>query len=103
MVIVGSLLASYPARDMVRDRSVFVISAVRLVAIPIGVWFVLQALPVGDLVANVVVTLAAMPAAVNCVLFACEYGSHPNLASRLVFVSTLCSVLTIPLVALLFH
>ncbi|MCC7566480.1 MAG: AEC family transporter [Methanomicrobiaceae archaeon] len=102
MVIVGAMLATFPAGDMVKNRKVFLVSGIRLLAIPAALWLILTPLLPDPLILSVVILLAAMPAAANSVLFAGEYGSSPELASQVVFVTTLGSIVTIPLVAVLF-
>jgi hypothetical protein len=44
------------------------------------------------------VVIAAMPVAVNAPLIAAEYKGNALLASRLLFISTALSLLTLPLV-----
>jgi hypothetical protein len=45
--------------------------------------------------------IAAMPVAANTAILAQEYDGNSLLASQLVFVSTLLSIITIPLLAYL--
>lgn len=99
MVIVGSILASFPAREMVRDRKAYLVSLARLLLVPAALWLALRTFTTDPLVTGVVVMLGAMPAAANCALLAGEYGANPELASSAVFISTLGSVLTIPFIA----
>ncbi|MDI6720077.1 MAG: AEC family transporter [Methanomicrobiales archaeon] len=98
MIVVGALLATFPLREMIGDWRVLLASAVRLLAIPLAAAVLLRPLAADPLAFSVLVTLAAMPAAANTVIFAEQYGSDARLASRTVFVSTLASLATIPLV-----
>jgi len=50
---------------------------------------------------SVPVVIAAMPVAVNAPLIAREYKGNALLASRLLFVSTLLSLLTLPLMLMI--
>lgn len=99
MVIVGAILAGFPVRRMIENKRIFLVSGIRLLVIPFVLWAVLRLLLPTPLVVSVAIILAAMPAAANSVLFAGEYGADPGLASQIVFVSTLASVATIPLIA----
>ena len=99
MVVVGSILASLPAREVVQNRKAYLVSLTRLLLIPAVLWLVLRTVTTDPLVIGVVVMLGAMPAAANCALLAGEYGANPELASSIVFISTLGSVLTIPFIA----
>ncbi len=98
MIIVGALLATFPAREMAGDWRIGAISAVRLLIIPAVLWLAVRPLGADPLITGIVVTLAAMPAAANTVIFAEEFGADARLASRIVFVSTVASMVTIPLV-----
>ena len=49
---------------------------------------------------GIFIILSAMPAAAYSVIFAEEYGADAMLASRIVFISTLISLVTIPLISL---
>ena len=53
---------------------------------------------ISGVVAQVMVICAAAPSAVNTVLLAIEYRSDPEFASQTVFLSTLLSALTMPVV-----
>lgn len=54
--------------------------------------------PVNTLIARSVLIPAACPAATVAALFAAKYGSDAAYASELVAISTLFSVLTLPLI-----
>jgi predicted permease len=97
MVVVGGLLATFPARRMVEDRRIGVAAAVRLLVIPVAAFLALRPFAGDTLAFAVLITLAAMPTAANTVIFAEEYDADALLASRIVFVTTMSSVITIPL------
>ena len=56
---------------------------------------------VHELVEMVIVTLAAAPAATSATMFAEKYECDANYVSRLVTVSTLLSIATMPLIIML--
>lgn len=101
MIVIGSLLATLPFGSMFVDLRIWVISAFRLVVIPIAILLLLRPYIADQLLLNVPVILTAMPVAANTVLLAEEYGVNAELASKGVFLSTILSVLTIPAVAAL--
>jgi len=98
MIIVGALLATFPAAEMVGNWRTAVASFVRLLVVPVAFCFLLRPFVSDPLIFGVLITLAAMPAAANTSIFAEEYGADARLASQVVFVSTLCSLVTIPLI-----
>ena len=101
MIVIGSLLATLPVGAMIGDIRIWVISLFRLGILPLIILIILRPLVADPLLLGVPVLLVAMPVAANTVLLAEEYGANAELASKGVFLSTLRSVVTIPLMALL--
>lgn len=98
MIIVGALLATFPVAEMIGTWRTAAASFVRLIALPVAFWFLLRPFVSDPLVFGVLIILAAMPAAANTSIFAEEYGSDARLASQIVFISTIFSLVTIPLI-----
>jgi predicted permease len=101
MIVIGSLLATLPVSSMLGDWRVWVISLFRLAVIPVMTFILLSPVVSDPLLLGVPVLLSAMPVAANTVLLAEEYGVNSELASKGVFLSTLLSLLTIPVMALM--
>ncbi|HUM78287.1 MAG TPA: AEC family transporter [Methanoculleus sp.] len=101
MIIVGAMLATFPAREMVGDWRIWAASAVLLLAVPAAYCYLFSPVFADPLINGVMITMAAMPAAANTVIFAEQYGANARLASQIVFVSTIGSLVTIPLVTTL--
>ncbi len=101
MIIVGSVLARQDFREMLKGFPVYILGFIRLIAIPLIVWGILHLIPLHADIKAVLVILSAMPVAANAVIFAEQYGGDSGLASRCVGITTLFSIITIPLVLLL--
>jgi predicted permease len=97
MIIVGAMLATFPAREMVGDWRIWAASAVLLLAVPVAYCYLFSPVFSDPLINGVMITMAAMPAAANTAIFAEQYGADARLASQIVFVSTIGSLVTIPL------
>ena len=76
----------------------YVLCAVKLVAIPLGLWVLLRGVLTHDLMLTTLILARAMPAATNSTILCYRYGRDGSLASGCVFLSTLLSLVTIPLV-----
>ncbi len=98
MIVIGAMIATFPAREMIGDWRIWAASAVLLLAIPAAYCCLFSAIFADPLVNGVMITMAAMPAAANTAIFAEQYGANARLASQIVFVSTIGSLVTIPLV-----
>ena len=68
----------------------------RLIVIPVIVWAVLRLFITDPLILGVMVVLSAMPAATNTVLLCAKYNGDESTAASGLFVSTLLSLLTMP-------
>lgn len=101
MLVIGSYVARVSLKSFVSDLSVYKVCFLRLVAAP-AVYLALLLLirPVPELFVGSVIQAAA-PVAANTVLFAVEYGGDSQLASKTVAASTILSILTIPVFAVL--
>ncbi len=101
MLVIGSHVARVDLRSSLKDVSVYKLSFLRLLAVPLlylGALVLIR--PEPDLLLSSVIQASA-PVAANCVLFAVAYGGNAPLASKTVAVSTVLSILTIPLMTVL--
>ena len=99
LLIIGSSLSHIPVRDMLGNRFAYAISLLRLIVLPLVVGVVLRLLGVENFVANVAVVLSAMPIATNGIMLCLQYGKDERVMTQGLFLSTLFSVVTIPLIA----
>lgn len=101
MLIVGALLANMPIKKMLLDPSLYYGSFVRLILLPVLVMLALRPFALPADILRTCITLVAMPAGVNTVIFAEKYDGNAELASSLVGISTILSIITIPSIMLL--
>ncbi|RKJ38276.1 AEC family transporter [Acutalibacter sp. 1XD8-33] len=96
MLVVGTYIAKADLHSFASDMSVYKASFLRLIAAPALYLLVLLFLRPEKALLTTTVIQAATPVAANTVLFAVQYKRDSELASKLVAVSTVLSVLTIP-------
>ena len=101
LVLVGSLLAAIPAKRVLGGVRVWVLAALRLLAEPLALWLVLRPMGIDPLVMGIAVTQMAMPTAVNGTLLCMACGGDSEAMAQITFMTTLGSIVTIPLVAAL--
>ena len=97
MILIGATLANMKPR-MLLDPSVLPVSALRLLAFPLLFAVLLKLCGADEMTMNLCVILLAMPVASNTAAMAERYGGDYVFASACVSVSTLLSVVTVPLV-----
>ncbi len=101
LMFVGSLLAGLPMGRLLASPRLWILTAVRLLAMPAALCPILRALGTEPMILGIAVTQMAMPAAVNGSLLCMEYGGDAECMAQITFVSTLASIVTIPIVAAL--
>ena len=106
MVVIGLRMASLSLRGTFSDRYMYVFLALRHFALPalvLGILWLFGALglPLGDTVNTVVLLLAATPAATSATMFAEKYDCDTAYISRTVLISTLLSLVSMPLLVVL--
>lgn len=99
LLIIGSSLSNIPVRDMLGNRFVYAVSLLRLIVLPLMVGAVLRLCGISIFVSDVATVLSAMPIATNGVMLCLQYGKDERVMTQGLFITTLLSVLTIPLVA----
>jgi malate permease and related proteins len=100
MIIVGSMLAEIKLKEVFSGFAVYYVSAVRLIAAPLLTLAIMKLLHADQLLTEIAVTVEAMPAAVIATVLASKFGGDTKLASRCVFISTIISMVTIPLIVM---
>ncbi|MDP2791317.1 MAG: AEC family transporter [Rectinemataceae bacterium] len=103
MIVVGATLADVPIAGLIKGRSLWIGTAMRIILIPLFVYSLMRLLGIDGFPARIAAFLTAMPAAAQSVIFAERYNSNVGLASKLVFVTTILSALTIPVFAVLLN
>lgn len=100
MALVGAVLADVPLRDVVEPKAFYLIF-VRQIALPLVCLAALKALGTDPLTLGVSVALTGMPIGSTTAILAQKYGADAGFASKCVFLSTLSSLVTVPLLTLL--
>lgn len=98
MIIVGSMLAEINIKEIFSGFVVYYASFVRLIIAPIVTIIILKLLHADRLLFQIAVTIETMPVAVIATVLAEKYGADTKLASRCVFISTIFSMITIPII-----
>jgi len=101
MMIIGGLLAKNDFRLVFGDAKIYSLAAMRLVLLPIAVLFILKPFVQNTMMLGVMTYLVAMPAGAVLGIVSVQKGADGFTASKIVFMTTVLSLLTIPLVSLL--
>lgn len=101
MLVIGSLLTQSPIKESFLNKKLYFISFIRLIILPTIIFLILKPYINNPLLLGIPVIISAMPAASNTAIMAKSYNANSNLASQAVFLTTLGSIITIPLISVI--
>lgn len=103
MMVIGMRLASVKPKNLFLDKWAYISSLLKLVVMSLISMLVVGFLPIAETVKYAIFFALSMPSATGTVLFAVRFGGEGDLASVCVLLSTVLSIITIPLMFLLFN
>ena len=101
MMLVGSTLSSVPAKGILRNWRLLLMTVGKLILMPVVTHLIFRCFVSNELLLGIVTLAAAMSTASVTSLLAAEYRTGEELAASGVFLTTICSGLTIPLMVML--
>lgn len=98
MMLMGASLAKVPLKEVFTEVRPYIFIVIKQVIIPVLLWPLLSRVITDPNILGVTIILLAMPIANMVVMFAIEYDRNEELAAKNVFLSTLFSIILLPLV-----
>ena len=102
LLVLGSLLASMPARSVFGSWRLWVLSAFRLLILPAIMSLILRQFTTDALIAGVAVAQMSMPVSVNGSMMCLDVDGDVDAMARSIFLTTLLAIVTIPVCSVLF-
>lgn len=99
MLIIGCALSSVCLKTVFINWRLYVVAVLKLLVIPSAAYMLLKPVITNPIILGVMVTLMAMPVASNFTMLSAQYDRDQKLAASSVFITTLLSVLSIPILA----
>ena len=96
MIFIGSNLTNYDFLETARDLRVLECSAVKLLVMPALTLAIVYFLPVAGIIKCCVVLGIAFPTAATVSMLAEQEGQSVGMASRVLFITTVASIVTVP-------
>lgn len=96
MIIIGSLLADMKLLKILSHKSVYLFSILKLLIVPAVMLIIAKTLHLPEFLAVTGITMCAAPSAANTAVLADVYDNDSALAARLVGVTTLFCLITMP-------
>lgn len=102
MMIIGASLAQMPLKELFLDKKLLLFSLVKLLLLP-AVWMIMvNRVAEQEILRGVCLVMMATPAGSMTAMLAQQYGGDYETASRGVALTTVLSVITMPLLAAVF-
>ena len=103
LLIIGSSMSQLSLRTMLGNGTVYITTLLRLAILPVAVHFIMLQLGFSPFVVNINTLVIAMPVATYGTILCLKYEKDTTVITAVTFVTTLISMVTIPLlVTLLF-
>lgn len=99
MLVIGQSFTEFQLKDLFTDSKLVLFAAIKLLVIPIAGLFLLQQFIADGTILTVCLVMLGTPVASMTAMLAQQYDSNYELASKGVALTTILSVVTIPLVS----
>lgn len=99
MMVVGLMLSRSRLREVLSNPTIYLTAALKLLVIPLVILSLLRLFGISGMRQVIPVIMLALPTAAYVAMFSADLGNDDKLASHLVFVTSLLSVITIPFIA----
>lgn len=103
LMIIGSSLAELPFREMFSNGKIYLFAICRLILLPLLTYLVFGLFVKDSLLLGVAVVISGMPVATNGTMLCLQYGADEKLMAQGTFITTLLSVISIPLLAMFLY
>lgn len=97
LLIIGSSMSNLPLRAMLGNGAVYLTTLMRLVVVPLIVYYLCTMLGFSSYVVNINTVVVAMPVATYGTILCLKYGKDATFITEVTFITTLLSMVTIPL------
>lgn len=98
MLIAGANIAQTNLLDTFKNLRIYYIAFIKLLLIPIALLAIYSLFPINEIVILTNIVLTACPSATMAILFATRYKQNSIYASEIFAVTTILSIITIPIV-----
>lgn len=100
MLLIGSSLSQMPVKEIFTEVRLYPFTVIKQILIPFAMFFVFGMFMKNTELLGITTVLAAMPVASIAVMFANQYEGNSKMASKGIFITTMCSFVTIPILCL---
>ncbi|WP_271629756.1 AEC family transporter [Caldicellulosiruptor sp. DIB 104C] len=103
MFFIGCLLAEVSFKDTVKTYPAYGIVAFKMVAFPLLITFLTKFMSLDDFTRLIIILQTGMPTAIISSIISYRYKADSSYATRTIFITTIFSLLTIPLLVFIYY
>ncbi len=100
MLLIGAGLSVMPVKEIFTEVRLYPFALIKQIVVPLCTFYLFGLVLKDPTLLGIFTVIVAMPVANISVMFANQYGGNANLASKGVFITTMCSFATIPLLCM---
>lgn len=101
MILIGCSLAKMDIKSVFSEWRLYPWTILKQLAVPLILWLPFTWVIKNELLLNITYILTGMPVANSAVLFATNFGGDDKLAAKAVFLTTLISLVTVPVMIMI--
>ena len=102
MILIGSSLAMIPLKDIFKDYKIYIVSLIKLILLPFVIYLMSKLFISNKEIIGYLILSSALPSGSTIVMLANQYNKGIKAASLGVFITTALSIITIPIIVVLF-
>ena len=102
MIIIGVTLGAMNIREVFNELRVYIYTIIKQLILPVIAYPIIVFLIKDNYLGGLTLVMLSMPVGSSAVLFTNKYGGDSELAAKTIFMTTLISVFTIPLIVYMF-
>lgn len=102
MVLAGFVIGGYNFKELIMKKKVYVVTFLRLVAIPAILMVILKLFGTSEEIMTLALIAFATPLGLNTIVYPAAYGGDTKTGASMTMISHTLSVITIPLMYLIF-
>ena len=102
MLLAGIVIGGYNIKGLLSNKKVYIVTFLRLIAIPAVFLLVLNALGASDEIMILAMVAFASPIGLNTIVYPAAYGGDTKTGASMTVISSVLSIITIPIMYYIF-
>ncbi len=102
MVLAGFVIGGYNFKELISNKKVYVASLLRLIVLPAVILLILKGIGTSEEIMTLALVAFGTPLGLNTIVYPAAYGGETKTGAAMTMISHTMSVITIPLMYLIF-